>query len=105
MSKDNITDFHKMPPEIKLMLNDKQTQYGDYGATAYVMKGITEAILSGYNGYVVKVPIEFWETMNISEKNWRKIKNKNYKADTYDDVLGFNELGRMLKIQGKKNEK
>ena len=47
MPKDNITDFHKMPPEIKLMLNDKQTQYGDYGATAYVMKGITEAILSG----------------------------------------------------------
>ena len=32
-------------------------------------------------------------------KLWRSITNKKYKKDTYDDINGYNELNRNLKME------
>jgi hypothetical protein len=40
----------------------------------------------------------------INLKLWRTITNKNYKKDSYDDVNGYNELNRRMKIREAENE-
>ena len=35
----------------------------------------------------------------IFVKLWRSITNKKYKKDTYDDINGYNELNRSLKME------
>ena len=68
------------------------------------MKGILESILTAFNGYKVKVPLNIFGIFMINLKLWRTITNNNYKKDSYDDVNGYNELNRKMKIREAENE-
>ena len=101
---DNVSHINKLTKELEQLLNEKQSQYGSFDNTSYAMKGILESILTAFNGYKVKVPLNIFGIFMINLKLWRTITNKNYKKDSYDDVNGYNELNRKMKIREEENE-
>jgi hypothetical protein len=101
---DNVSHINKLTKELEQLLNEKQSQYGSFDNTSYAMKGILESILTAFNGYKVKVPLNIFGIFMINLKLWRTITNKNYKKDSYDDVNGYNELNRRMKIREAENE-
>jgi hypothetical protein len=101
---DNVSHINKLTKELEQLLNEKQSQYGSFDNTSYAMKGILESILTAFNGYKVKVPLNIFGIFMINLKLWRTITNKNYKKDSYDDVNGYNELNRKMKIKEAENE-
>jgi hypothetical protein len=101
---DNVSHINKLTKELEQLLNEKQSQYGSFDNTSYAMKGILESILTAFNGYKVKVPLNIFGIFMINLKLWRTITNKNYKKDSYDDVNGYNELNRKMKIREAENE-
>jgi hypothetical protein len=101
---DNVSHINKLTKELEQLLNEKQSQYGSFDNTSYAMKGILESILTAFNGYKVKVPLNIFGIFMINLKLWRTIINKNYKKDSYDDVNGYNELNRRMKIREAENE-
>ena len=101
---DNVSHINKLTKELEHLLNEKQSQYGSFDNTSYAMKGILESILTAFNGYKVKVPLNIFGIFMINLKLWRTITNKNYKKDSYDDVNGYNELNRRMKIREAENE-
>jgi hypothetical protein len=101
---DNVSHINKLTKELEQLLNEKQSQYGSFDNTSYAMKGILESILTAFNGYKVRVPLNIFGIFMINLKLWRTITNKNYKKDSYDDVNGYNELNRKMKIREAENE-
>jgi hypothetical protein len=101
---DNVSHINKLTKELEQLLNEKQSQYGSFDNTSYAMKGILESILTAFNGYKVKVPLNIFGIFMINLKLWRTITNKNYKKDSYDDVNGYNELNRKMKMREAENE-
>jgi hypothetical protein len=101
---DNVSHINKLTKELEQLLNEKQSQYGSFDNTSYAMKGILESILTAFNGYKVRVPLNIFGIFMINLKLWRTITNKNYKKDSYDDVNGYNELNRKMKIREADNE-
>lgn len=101
---DNVSHINKLTKELEHLLNEKQSQYGSFDNTSYAMKGILESILTAFNGYKVKVPLNIFGIFMINLKLWRTITNKNYKKDSYDDVNGYNELNRRMKVREAENE-
>ena len=71
----------------------------------YYCKGILEGILAAHNGHKVRVPNNIFGCFMQFVKIWRTISNPIYKKDTYDDVNGYNELNRRLKIKETENAK
>ena len=100
---DKIFTINKLTKELEQLLNDKQTQYGNFDNTSYALKGVLESFLSAYNGYKVKVPANIFGVFMINLKLWRTITNKNYKKDSFDDVNGYNELNRRMKLKEVEN--
>ena len=100
-----ITEMSKLTRELEKLLNDKQAQYGSFDNTSFAMKGILEGILAAHNGHKVRVPNNIFGCFMQFVKIWRTISNPIYKQDTYDDVNGYNELNRRLKIKETENAK
>ena len=100
---DKIFTINKLTKELEQLLNDKQAQYGNFDNTSYALKGVLESFLSAYNGYKVKVPANIFGVFMINLKLWRTITNKNYKKDSFDDVNGYNELNRRMKLKEVEN--
>ena len=94
----NIKNINQISKELEKLLKEKQEQYGSFSSTSYVFKGMLENILSAFNGYQVRCPNNIFGVCMTIVKLWRSITNKKYKKDTYDDINGYNELNRNLKM-------
>ena len=101
---DNVENMSKLTKELDKLLKSKQAQYGSFDNTSFAMKGILESILAAHNGHKVRVPNNIFGCFMQFLKIWRSITNPMYKKDTYDDVNGYNELNRMLKIKETEND-
>jgi hypothetical protein len=86
---DNVSHINKLTKELEQLLNEKQSQYGSFDNTSYAMKGILESILTAFNGYKVKVPLNIFGIFMINLKLWRTITNKNYKKDSYNFIKKY----------------
>ena len=104
MMSNNVETMSKLTKELEKLLKSKQAQYGSFDNTSFAMKGILESILAAHNGHKVRVPNNIFGCFMQFLKIWRSITNPMYKKDTYDDVNGYNELNRMLKIKETEDE-
>ena len=95
----NIKNINEITKELEKLLKIKQEQYGSFSSTSYAFKGMLESILSAFNGYQVRCPNNIFGIYMTLVKLWRSITNKKYKKDTYDDINGYNELNRNLKME------
>ena len=95
----NVKDINQITKELEKLLKQKEEQYGSFDVTSYSFKGVLESILSAYNGRVVVCPPNIFGVCMIFVKLWRSITNQKYKKDTYDDISGYNELNRKLKMK------
>lgn len=100
----NIENISKLTKELEKLLNDKQAQYGNFDNTSFAMQGILESILAAHNGHKVRVPSNIFGCFMQFLKIWRTIVNPIYKKDTYDDLVGYSELNRRLKIKESEDE-
>lgn len=97
----NIKNIQILTKELEKLLKEKHEQYGSFSNTSLAFKGMLEAILTAYNGKRVVCPSNIFGVCMTMLKVWRSITNKNYKKDTYDDINGYNELNRKLKMEEK----
>ena len=104
MMSNNVETMSKLTKELEQLLKSKQAQYGSFDNTSFAMKGILESILAAHNGHKVRVPNNIFGAFMQFVKIWRTMNNPNYKKDSYDDVNGYNELNRMLKIKETEDE-
>ena len=95
----DIKNINRLTKELEKLLKNKEDQYGSFSATSHAFKGILESVLSAYNGYKVVCPKNIFGVCMTFVKLWRSISSKNYKKDTYDDINGYNELNRNLKME------
>ena len=95
----NIKNINEITKELEKLLKNKQEQYGSFSSTSHAFKGMLESILTSFNGYQVRCPNNIFGLCMILVKLWRSITNKKYKKDTYDDINGYNELNRNLKME------
>ena len=92
--------------QIDKLLKQKQTDYGSFDVTSWVLTGFLERILSAHNGVTVKVPNRIFGMFMIVLKLWRVLNRKKYHKDDNDDVQCYNELLRKLvQNEDKANEK
>ncbi len=95
----NIKNISEITKELEKLLKTKQEQYGSFTSTSNAFKGMLESILTSFNGYPVRCPNNIFGICMTLVKLWRSITNKKYKKDTYDDINGYNELNRNLKME------
>ena len=96
---DNVKNINQISKELEKLLKEKQSEYGSFHSTSYVFKNVLESILSAFNGTKVHCPNNIFGLCMIFVKLWRSVTNKKYKKDTYDDINGYNELNRSLKME------
>ena len=102
MMEDNVRFLN----QIDKLLKQKQTDYGSFDVTSWVLTGFLERILSAHNGVSVKVPNRIFGMFMIVLKLWRILNRKKYHKDDNDDVNGYNELLRKLvQNEDKANDK
>jgi len=103
--KEIMSDNVKFINELERLLNQKQSDYGHFDNTSFVMAGILEKYLSVYNNKEVKVPLKFFGIFMIFLKLWRVMQSENYKKDSFDDINGYAELLRRLVINDENSKK
>ena len=92
--------------DLDKLLQQKESDYGSFDTTYWLLTGILERLLSAHNGVQIKVPIKIFGIFMIVVKLWRIMNQKNYHKDSFDDIAGYNELLRkMLKNEEKYNKK
>src|SRR6056300_1564589 len=105
INKEIMSDNVKFINELERLLNQKQSDYGHFDNTSFVMAGILEKYLSVYNNKEVKVPLKFFGIFMIFLKLWRVMQSENYKKDNFDDINGYAELLRRLVINEQDNKR
>ena len=103
--KEIMSDNVKFINELERLLNQKQSDYGHFDNTSFVMAGILENYLSVYNNKEIKVPLKFFGIFMIFLKLWRVMQSENYKKDSFDDINGYAELLRRLVINDENSKK
>ena len=88
--------------DLDKLLQQKESDYGSFDTTSWLLTGILERLLSAHNGVQIKVPIKIFGIFMIMLKLWRILSSKRYLKDNFDDIAGYDELLRKLVIQEEK---
>ena len=105
INKEIMSDNVKFISELERLLNEKQSDYGHFDNTSFVMAGIMEKYLSVYNNKEVKVPLKFFGIFMVFLKLWRVMQSDSYKKDSFDDINGYAELLRRLVINDENSKR
>lgn len=101
MSKDDNIQWIDIGEKLtKQMLKNKQKEYGNFTNNSYVIANFIQSTLEVINKKSIKVPVTIVPQLMIVLKLTRTIddgsKQDLYKADTHNDINGYNHLLKIM---------